>query len=225
MNTSTFGARSRARLSELRDLRSERGATDPILIIAGIAITLILLVGGSFAVAGFMNNARDLNAKADLDRIATVQAKNAATNGLIPKEYLLYAAGTILTPAVNAGVLGQVGVRGDDETDFGAILSDGVEAVVIPAFVPGTATGPNGEGADRMWFAYARSATGTWFMRTSLYQGTFEFGNIDNLQIPENLVGKKFGTETVTDDEANSGLIADIRSLNDSLTQLEEQFG
>lgn len=38
-------------------------------------------------------------------------------------------------------------------------------------------------------------------------------------------MGKKFGTETVNDDEANSGLIADIRSLHDSLEQLGEQFG
>lgn len=70
----------KAKKAEIAALRDERGATDPILIIAGIAITLILLVGGSFAIAGFMNNARDLNAKGDLDRIATAQAAYMAEN-------------------------------------------------------------------------------------------------------------------------------------------------
>lgn len=70
----------KAKKAEIAALRDERGATDPILIIAGIAITLILLVGGSFAIAGFMNNARDLNAKGDLDRVATAQAAYMAEN-------------------------------------------------------------------------------------------------------------------------------------------------
>ena len=64
----------KARKAEIARLREERGATDPILIIAGIAITLILLVGGSFAISGFIANANNLNAKGDLDRIATAQA-------------------------------------------------------------------------------------------------------------------------------------------------------
>jgi hypothetical protein len=72
--------RLKARKSELARLREERGATDPILIIAGIAITLILLVGGSFAISGFIANANDLNAKGDLDRIATAQAAYLASN-------------------------------------------------------------------------------------------------------------------------------------------------
>lgn len=33
--------------------RSERAATDPILVIAAIAVSLILLVGGGFAVSGW----------------------------------------------------------------------------------------------------------------------------------------------------------------------------
>jgi hypothetical protein len=72
--------RLKARKAEITRLREERGATDPILIIAGIAITLILLVGGSFAISGFIANANDLNAKGDLDRIATAQAAFLATN-------------------------------------------------------------------------------------------------------------------------------------------------
>ena len=70
----------KAKKAEIARLREERGATDPILIIAGIAITLILLVGGSFAISGFIGNAHNLNAKADLDRIATAQAAFVAEN-------------------------------------------------------------------------------------------------------------------------------------------------
>jgi hypothetical protein len=70
----------KARKAEIARLRKERGATDPILIIAGIAITLILLVGGSFAISGFIGNAHNLNAKADLDRVATAQAAYMAEN-------------------------------------------------------------------------------------------------------------------------------------------------
>jgi hypothetical protein len=70
----------KARKAELARLREERGATDPILIIAGIAITLILLVGGSFAISGFIGNANNLNARGDLDRIATAQAAYLAQN-------------------------------------------------------------------------------------------------------------------------------------------------
>ncbi len=73
-------ARLKARKDEIARLREERGATDPILIIAGIAITLILLVGGSFAISGFIANANNLNAKGDLDRIATAQAAYLAAN-------------------------------------------------------------------------------------------------------------------------------------------------
>ncbi len=73
-------SRLKARKAEIARLREERGATDPILIIAGIAITLILLVGGSFAISGFIANANNLNAKGDLDRIATAQAAYLASN-------------------------------------------------------------------------------------------------------------------------------------------------
>ena len=66
--------RLKSKKAEIERLREERGATDPILIIAGIAITLILLVGGSFAISGFITNANNLNAKGDLDRVATAQA-------------------------------------------------------------------------------------------------------------------------------------------------------
>ncbi len=72
--------RLKARKAEIARLREERGATDPILIIAGIAITLILLVGGSFAISGFIANANNLNAQGDLERIATAQSAYLAQN-------------------------------------------------------------------------------------------------------------------------------------------------
>lgn len=58
----------------LRRFRHARGSTDPILVVAGIAITLVLLVGGSFAISGLIRSAQDVNAKQDLDRVASAQA-------------------------------------------------------------------------------------------------------------------------------------------------------
>ena len=59
--------------------RADAGATDPILVIAAIAVSLVLLVGGSFAVAGMISNGKNLNAQGDLDKVAT--AETAATSG------------------------------------------------------------------------------------------------------------------------------------------------
>lgn len=64
-----------------RRLVGDRAATDPILVIAAIAVSLVLLVGGSFAVAGIVGNGHDLNARADLDKVAVAQvAQYAATD-------------------------------------------------------------------------------------------------------------------------------------------------
>lgn len=57
--------------AEVAALREERGATDPILIVAGTAITLILLVGGSFAIAGF--EAREPRDEDDSERVGEAQ--------------------------------------------------------------------------------------------------------------------------------------------------------
>lgn len=58
----------------------DRGATDPLLIIAGIAISLTLLIGGSFAVVAFMHNTQDRTARDDLARVATAQAAYHSEN-------------------------------------------------------------------------------------------------------------------------------------------------
>ncbi|WIB65630.1 hypothetical protein [Curtobacterium sp. MCBD17_040] len=76
--------------------RGERGATDPILVIAAIAVSLVLLVGGSFAVAGMINNGKDLNAKGDLDKAATAESAYAA-DSTTSVNYIPYLAGSTST--------------------------------------------------------------------------------------------------------------------------------
>jgi hypothetical protein len=56
-----------------RFLRPDRAATDPILVIAAIAVSLVLLVGGSFAVTGLIASGHDANAKNDLGRVAAAE--------------------------------------------------------------------------------------------------------------------------------------------------------
>lgn len=81
--------------------RRDRGATDPILVIAGIAITLILLVGGSFAISGMITNGKNLNAKSDLDKVTVAEASYYAAND----GYVAYdstGTGTIKTDLENS---------------------------------------------------------------------------------------------------------------------------
>lgn len=124
-----------------RFIKDDRGATDPVLIIAGIAITLILLVGGSFAVTGFMNNARDLNAKGDLDRVATAQtAAMASTDAYQPS-------------ASGPGILASKKNTALASGNIGFTPSDDVNIVV--------------EAGQEGWAALAESASGALFLRTS----------------------------------------------------------
>ena len=128
--------------------KTDRGATDPVLIIAGIAITLILLVGGSFAVAGFMNNARDLNAKGDLDRVATAQtAAMAASDAYQP---------SAVGPRIMTGKANRALATGG----IGFVPSDDTTVVV--------AVGQEG------WAALAASASGSTFLRTSESNATIK---------------------------------------------------
>ncbi|WIE81421.1 hypothetical protein [Curtobacterium sp. MCSS17_016] len=57
---------------------NDRAATDPLLVIAAIAVSLVLLVGGTFTVRGLIANAHRVNAVNDLDRVATSEAAAAA---------------------------------------------------------------------------------------------------------------------------------------------------
>ena len=50
------------------------------MVIAAIAVSLVLLVGGSFAVSGIITSGHNLNAMADLDKVSTAEVSQAAAN-------------------------------------------------------------------------------------------------------------------------------------------------
>ena len=64
-----------------RFFRLDRAATDPILVIAAIAVSLVLLVGGSFSVAAMLASAKNANAQKDLTLVATAQESLRADGG------------------------------------------------------------------------------------------------------------------------------------------------
>ena len=124
-----------------RRFRRERGATDPILVVAGIAITLVLLLGGTFAVTGLVRNAQDLNAKQDLDRVVSAQAAVMTAK----ETYMPTAVGPkVLSSRINKSLLTeQLGVSPGEQN-----------TLVVAA---------SGKG----WAAMAQSASGATFLRTS----------------------------------------------------------
>ncbi len=144
-------ARLRADLARLRE---ERGATDPILIIAGIAITLILLVGGSFAISGFIGNANNLNAKGDLDRIATAQAAYLAQNDDYASLRInIPTGGTVTRTLLNSPI--------------GFTPTEGLP-VIVNVF---------GSGSNRAWAAVIESASGETFVRFSSSSTIYSLGS------------------------------------------------
>ncbi|MGW8431678.1 hypothetical protein ACWGJ9_11345 [Curtobacterium citreum] len=84
-----------------RPFRSDRAATDPILVIAAIAVSLVLLVGGGFAVSGLIGNAQASNAQQDLGRV-------------VAAEQALQAAGSSYTGELAALTGGAVGASFSD---------------------------------------------------------------------------------------------------------------
>ncbi len=186
MDTSDFGAHWRARLTEIRALREERGATDPILIIAGIAITLILLVGGTFAVAGFMNNAKNMNAKGDIDRLAMAMEARRATDQLDDHAPggIHYVHGEQLTYFAEEG-LGYLGYPTPDpdmpQIEF--TMSEGVQAIVLA--IPNGKFKPGGNDAD--WGAFVRSETGNWYFRSQTMNKVWDFGILPGDGSPVNI--------------------------------------
>lgn len=89
---------------KLAELREERGATDPILVIAAIAVSLVLLVGGSFAVSGIITNGQNLNAQGDLDKVGVAEVATFAEGDT----YLAYdstaADGSALRELEDSGI-------------------------------------------------------------------------------------------------------------------------
>lgn len=63
-----------------RTVLTDRAATDPILVIAAIAVSLVLLVGGSLTVSGLIDRGKNLNAQKDLAAVRVIEA-DAANNG------------------------------------------------------------------------------------------------------------------------------------------------
>ncbi|WIB65904.1 hypothetical protein [Curtobacterium sp. MCBD17_040] len=76
-----------------RLIRQDRAATDPVLVIAAIAVSLVLLVGGSFAVAGLIGNGRDLNARKDLANLAVAETDLQIGSGLYTADVSQLTAG------------------------------------------------------------------------------------------------------------------------------------
>lgn len=128
-------------LKGMGKLRRDDGSTDPVLLVSALAVTLILILGGVFAVGGFVKNAQDLNAKADLDRVTSSQAAVMTAS----EKYLPSALGPRVLPEKLDRSLAsaEVGfVAGRDNT------------LVI-------AVGATG------WAAMVESASGATFLRTS----------------------------------------------------------
>jgi len=132
----------------LNRLQHDRAATDPILIIAGIAITLILLVGGVFAVSGFVANAQDLNARGDLERISVAQASRAVED----QNYGRLALGPLVLATERNG-----------------------ELLLSPiAFTPGARNTLIVSTCDTGWVALGYSESGAAYIRTSMSSATFD---------------------------------------------------
>lgn len=133
----------------LKRVLGDRAATDPILVIAAIAVSLVLLVGGSFAVAGIIDNGKDLNARNDLQLIATAEAAVHATAG----GYASYAR-------TAAGV--ESGEDADPEAPGTQLLSG-----VAVGFTLSEGTGVRVVAADCGWIAGTKSGTGKVYLRSS----------------------------------------------------------
>jgi hypothetical protein len=135
-----------SRPTSVRVARRDTGATDPILVIAAIAVSLVLLVGGSFAVAALLNNAKDLNARNDLDKVAVAETAAVATRG---GAYMAWAV------TADGATTGDTDTSGADlaHQAVGFTPSDG-STIKVAA---------NADG----WVAGALSQTGTTFWRSS----------------------------------------------------------
>ncbi|WIE80851.1 hypothetical protein [Curtobacterium sp. MCSS17_016] len=150
---------TRIRASLSRALRREHGATDPILVIAAIAVSLVLLVGGSFAVAGMIANGKDLNAKGDLDKVATAEAAWAGNPKVttVQNSYVPYLSGSTATAlAYNlAATGGFVSGTALEKADVGFTPTDGGRLAVVT------------DSGYSAWAAVSKSSTGAIFIRTS----------------------------------------------------------
>jgi hypothetical protein len=64
-----------------RFLHADRAATDPILVIGAITVSLVLLTAGTFTVKGFQDKAADTAAKTNLSSVALAEAATLNLTG------------------------------------------------------------------------------------------------------------------------------------------------
>ena len=64
----------RAAVTRFSRLRGDRGATDPMLAIGSVVLTLVLVLGGTFLITNMVTSGRNLNATTDLDKIAVAES-------------------------------------------------------------------------------------------------------------------------------------------------------
>ena len=70
----------RAAVTRFARLRGDRGATDPMLAIGSVVLTLILVLGGTFLITNMVTSGRNLNATTDLDKIAVAESGYFTSN-------------------------------------------------------------------------------------------------------------------------------------------------
>ena len=70
----------RAAATRFSRLRVDRGATDPMLAIGAVVLTLILVLGGTFLITNMVTSGRNLNATTDLDKIAVAESGYFTSN-------------------------------------------------------------------------------------------------------------------------------------------------
>jgi hypothetical protein len=139
----------RRNIMKLNSIRSDRGATDPILVIAAIAVSLVLLVGGSFAVSGIVTSGHNLNAKTDLDKISVAESAYYAENDI----YTAYHSRTAKTLEDS-----NVGFRPTVGGQSAVFLSPAANASGSPVVAGQTKWG---------WAAISKSSKGQRYVRTS----------------------------------------------------------
>ncbi|WIB65857.1 hypothetical protein [Curtobacterium sp. MCBD17_040] len=123
-----------------RFFRSDRAATDPVLVIAAIAVSLILLVGGSFTVTAAIRNGRNLNAQRDLQAVAVAESAELTDND----DYVGYDS--VSDPSLEHAAVG-----------FTPTAGDYVTAAVC------------GSGANAAWIAAARSTSAAVYVASSAH--------------------------------------------------------
>ena len=72
--------RLRAAATRFSRLRGDRGATDPMLAIGAVVLTLVLILGGTFLIANMVTSGKNRNAMTDLDKIAVAESRYFTVN-------------------------------------------------------------------------------------------------------------------------------------------------